>query len=154
MNLIIERAHVWAASLDDQPNGLAQVLEILKAAGADLDFIIARRTAEQPGKGVVFITPLRGDKEIAAASELGFGLANSIHSVRIQGQNQPGLAADITQTLASANINLRGLSAAELVTRFVMYIGFDSEADADKAVGVLQSRWRPFELDWALSATS
>ena len=152
MNLIIERTHVWAASLDDQPRGLAQVLGNLKAAGADLDFIIARRTAEAPGKGVVFVTPLRGDKEIAAAADMGFSLANSIHSVRVQGQNQPGLAADITEILAAANINLRGLSVAELVTRFVMYIGFDCEADADKAVGVLQQHWQPFDLAWAQCA--
>jgi len=152
MNMIIERAHVWVASLDDQPGGLAEVLQPLKGAGADLDFIIARRTAEQPGKGVVFVTPLRSDREIAAAADLGFNLANSIHSVRVQGQNRAGLAADLVQTLATAGLGVRGLSAAELGTRFVMYIGFDSEADADQALRVLQHQWGSFTPEWEESA--
>lgn len=137
MNVIIERAYVWAATLEDQPGGLAAILQPLKDAGADLDFVIARRTPEQPGKGVVFVTPLRGNREIAAAAEAGFNLSSSIHSVRVQGANEPGLVARLAQTLAEARINLRGVSAAELGTRFVMYIGFDSEADADRAVAVL-----------------
>ena len=152
MNMIIERAHVWVASLDDQPGGLAEVLQPLKGAGADLDFIIARRTAEQPGKGVVFVTPLRSDREIAAAADLGFNLANSIHSVRVQGQNRAGLAADLVQTLATAGLGVRGLSAAELGTRFVMYVGFDSEADADQALRVLQHEWGSFTPAWEESA--
>ena len=41
--------------------------------------------------------------------------------------------------LARAEINLRGFSAAVLGTRFVAYIGFDSEADAEKAADVLSS---------------
>jgi len=138
MNLIVERSHVWVAGYQDSPSGLAQVLGILRDAGADLDFILARRDAEHPGRGVVFVTPLRGDHEVAAAAEAGFCVANSIHSVRIQGQNEPGLAAVIAQKLADADICARGMSAAELGTRFVMYIGFNDEADAERAVEVLQ----------------
>jgi len=152
MNLIIERADVWASSLDDQPGGLAQVLKPLKDSGADLDFIIARRSPEEPGKGVVFVTPLRGDKEVAAAAEAGFNVANSIHSVRVQGHNEPGLAADLAQCLAEANINMRGFSAAELGTRFVLYIGLDSEADADRTVKTLQRASTRVEMEPAKHA--
>lgn len=141
MNLIIERADVWSASVDDSPGGMVGVLEPLKEVGADFDLIIGRRSPEAPGKGVVFVTPLRGDKEIAAAASAGFNIARSIHSVRIQGHNRAGLAADIAECLASADINLKGFSAAELGTRFVMYLGLDSEADADKTVSVLQQHW-------------
>jgi hypothetical protein len=138
MELMVERVDVWAASIKDQPGGLAQVLEALHAEGADLDFILARRAADKPGTGVVFVTPLRGDKEIAAATELGFNVTHSVHSVRVEGSNQPGLAARVTKLLADARINVRGLSAAVLGTRFILYLGLDSEADADKALGVLQ----------------
>ncbi|MHC5145452.1 MAG: ACT domain-containing protein, partial [Planctomycetota bacterium] len=64
MSLIIEHVDVWAASLKDKPGSLARMLAGLRDAGADLDFIIARRAPEAPGTGVVFVTPLRGDKEI------------------------------------------------------------------------------------------
>jgi hypothetical protein len=137
VNLIVERADVWAAPLQDCPGGLADVLETLKDAGADLDFIVARRDSKEPGKGVAFVTPLRGDAEVAAAAEVGFNVANSIHSVRIEGANERGLAAELVRRLADEGINLRSLSAAELGARFVMYIGFDTEQDAKKAVALL-----------------
>jgi predicted amino acid-binding ACT domain protein len=117
-----------------------------------LDFIIARRRNESSGKAVVFVTPLRGDREIAAAAEAGFNVADSIHSVRIQGQNQPGLAAEITGKLARHDINIRGLSAAELGTRFVMYVGLDTEEDAERAASILQEYWGASETGWHKNA--
>jgi len=152
MNLIIERADVWAARLDDRSGGLADLLKPLKDVGADFDFIIARRSAEDPGKGVVFVTPLRGEREVGVAAEVGFNVASSIHSVRIQGQNQPGVAADIAEILAKGGLTMRGFSAAELGTRFVMFIGMDSEADADNAVEVLRQECQLEEFSFEESA--
>ena len=138
MDLIVKRVDVWAAPIKDQSGGLAIVLKGLKEAGADLDFVIARRTPEDPGKGVVFVTPLQGDREIATAANLGFNVTRSVHSVRVDGDNRPGLAADVTKTLADAGITLRGFSAAVIGPRFIFYIGFDSKDDAKKAVELLQ----------------
>jgi hypothetical protein len=62
----VEHVDVWAATIEDRPGYLAHVLAELREAGADLHFIIARRA--EAGKGVVFVTPLRGDREIAITS--------------------------------------------------------------------------------------
>ena len=62
---------VWSAGIDDKPGGLAKVLSGLRDAGADLDFVIARRAPDKPGNGVVFVTPLRGDAEIACGHYAG-----------------------------------------------------------------------------------
>ena len=102
MELMVERVEVWAASMKDRPGSLAPLLSGLREAGADLDFIIARRTAEKPGTGVVFVTPLRGDREIAAATVLGFAVTKNLQSVRVEGENKPGAAAEITGKLAAA----------------------------------------------------
>lgn len=67
MELNVEIVDVWAASIRDELGGVGYVLTGLREAGADLDFVVARRTAESPGEGVVFVTPLRGDREVAAA---------------------------------------------------------------------------------------
>ncbi len=138
MDLIVERVNVWAASVRDKAGGLSQLLAGLRDAGADLDFVIARRTPEKPGMGVVFVTPLRGDREVAAAASLGFNVTKSVHSVRIVGDNRPGVAAEVTEKLTAAGINLRGFSAAVIGPRFIFYIGLDSAADAAKAVNILQ----------------
>lgn len=138
MNLIVERADVWVASIKDDAGGLAKVLAGLREVGADLDFILARRAPDRPGTGVVFLTPLRGDKEVNAAATLGFNVVSSVKSLRVEGDNQPGIAAEMTQKIAAAGISLRGLSAAVSGTRFIAYLGFDSAQDAAKAAKVLQ----------------
>ena len=137
-NVIAERVDVWVAGIKDQPGGLATVLSGLRDAGADLELIIARRAAEEPGAGVVFLAPLRGDEEVSAAGMLGFNATSSVHSVRVEGDNEPGVASEVTERLAAAGVNLRGLTAAVMGTRFIMYIGLDSAADAGKVIDLLQ----------------
>lgn len=138
MDAIVERAEVWVASMEDKPGGLASKLAALADAGADLGFLIARRSPEKPGTGVVFATPLRADAETAAAADVGFTLASSLHSVRIEGDNKPGVGSQLTATLADAGINLRGLSAAVIGARFVAHLAFDTADDSDKAMALLK----------------
>jgi hypothetical protein len=116
------------------------VLTALSKAGADLDFVIARRSPERPGEGVVFVTPIRGDAEIAAAGTLGFNLTSSIHTVRVQGLNKPGAAASIAERLGEEGINVRGFSAAVFGSRFIAYVSFDRPEDAEKAMSILQRK--------------
>jgi hypothetical protein len=137
MALVVERVDVWAATIQDRPGGLADVLVALREAGADLEFIIARRAPEKPGTGVVFVTPLRGDREIGAAAQLGFNVTHSLHSVRVMGPDRPGIAAELTQKLADGGISLRGFSASVIGTQFVAYLAVDSLDDANKGIEIL-----------------
>jgi hypothetical protein len=138
MDLLVEREEVWAASVDETPGALAATLSTLTGAGADLDFLIVRRAPEKPGTGVVFVTPLRGDREIRAATGVGFSVTQRLHSVRVEGANEPGVAAKLTKAIGDAGIKLRGMSAAALGTRFVAHFGVDS-ADDERAVVKLLS---------------
>ena len=138
MDLILEQADGWAASIQDRPGGIAEVLGALRDAGADLQFIIARRAPEKPGTGVLFVTPLQGDREIRVAAQVGFNVTHTLHSVRIMGRDQPGIAAEITQKLADAGINLRGFSASVIGSQFVAYVGVDSQQEADRVVAALK----------------
>jgi len=138
MNLIAEQEEVWVASLEDTPGALGNKLATLADAGADLGFVIARRAPNKPGTGVVFVTPLRGDREIEAATEEGFNVSSHLHSVRVEGQNEPGLAARLTQKVGQAGLNLRGFSGAVIGTQFVLHLAFDTEEMANKALAVLR----------------
>lgn len=138
MDILVERVDVWAASITDKPGGLAGVLATLREAGADLQFIIARRAPEKPGTGVVFVTPLQGDREIRAAAVAGFNVTHSLHSIRIMGPDRPGIAAEMTQRLAEEGINLRGFAASVIGRQFVAYVAMDSLEDADKAMEILK----------------
>ncbi len=137
MDVLVERVDVWAASIPDRPGGLADALAALRDAGADLQFIVARRT-EEAGKGIVFVTPLQGDKEVRAAAQVGFNVTHSLHSLRVVGPDRPGAAADLAQQLAVAGINLRGFSASVLGRQYVAFLALDSEADAAKAEAILK----------------
>jgi hypothetical protein len=138
MALKVTRADVWATSIQDQPGGLAGKLAALAKAGAQLEFVIARRAPEKPGTGVVFLTPLKGAAQLKAAKQAGFAKTQSLHSLRIEGRDQPGLGARMTQVLAEAGINVRGLSAAAIGPRCVMHLALDSTPDAAKATRLLK----------------
>jgi hypothetical protein len=138
MDLIVEKEDVWIASLEDKPGALAGKLTALADAGADLDSVIARRSPERPGMGVVFVTPLRGDAELKAASEVGFSAINRLHSVRVEGENQAGIAGKITDKLARRGINLRGFSGTVIGKRFVLHLAFDTLEHQEKAMQVIK----------------
>ena len=138
MDLIVEKEDVWIATLEDKPGALATKLTALAEAGADLDFVIARRSPERPGMGVVFVTPLSGDAELKAATAIGFSAINRLHSVRVEGVNEPGIGGTITNQLATAGINIRGFSGAVIGTRFVLHLAFDTSQDQEKAIQVIK----------------
>jgi len=139
MALKITKTDVWAVEIQDQPGGLAKVMQAIGAAGADLQCVIARRQPDKPGTGVVFVSPLTGDKVRAAATAAGFRETQRVASLRVEGPDRPGLGAQMTQAIGNAGVNLRGISALALGRKFVAFLGFDSAADADKAAAVLEA---------------
>ena len=134
MKLEVVREDVWAAGIEDRPGGLAEKLEVLAQAGVNLEFVIARRSPEKPGTGVVFVTPVKGAQQVKAARQAGFDKTASLHAVAIAATDKPGLAAKLTRYLAEAGINLSGFSAAAIGRRATFHLAFDSAADANKAM--------------------
>ena len=71
MALKSTKAEVWAVSIDDRSGGVADKLEPLAKAGANFEMVFARRTPENPDKGMLFVTPVKGAKVTRAAREAG-----------------------------------------------------------------------------------
>jgi len=134
----VSRVDIWVGSIKDRPGGLAEKLCALADAGAQLEYVMARRAPEKPGTGVLFLAPLRGAKQLAAAKKARLRKSKSIFAVRIEGPDRPGLGACITGALADKGINLRGLSAGVIGRRFVVWLALDSSADAAEAVRALK----------------
>ena len=137
MALKATKAEVWVATIEDRPGGVAEKLEALAKAGASLEMALARRT-EVPGKGVLFVTPVKGAKATRAAQEAGFAKPANIHSVRIEGADKPGLGSKMARALASAGISFRGISAVAIGRKFVSYLACDSAEDAARAIAALK----------------
>jgi len=138
MALKASRHDIWMAVIDDRAGGAAEKLEALAAAGASLEVVLARRTPEHPGQGVLFASPVEGKKVMAAAEHAGFHRAENIHSVRIEGTDKPGLGAKIARTLAEAGVSFRGMNGMAMGRSFLSFIAVDSADDAAKAVKALR----------------
>jgi len=138
MLLEVKQVDVWKAELEDRPGALAEKLAAVRRAGADLDFIIARRRYDKPGTGVVYLAKLEGEAQTEAAREAGLAIRQGPVVLHVQGQDEPGSAARLTRALADENINLRGLSGARIGRQCILYVGVESQAEADKAANVIR----------------
>ncbi|MFP4055435.1 MAG: ACT domain-containing protein [Candidatus Brocadiia bacterium] len=138
MALQVDRVDTWAASIEDRPGAAGEKLSALADAGINLEFVIARRTPERKGEGVMFVTPIKGAAQARAARKAGFQKTRSLHTVRIEGPDKKGRGAEITQALAEKGINLRGLSAAAIGRKFVAHVALDESKDATRVVRLLR----------------
>jgi hypothetical protein len=139
MSLKVTKVDVWSGEIQDQPGGLAGVLRQLAGASANLEMVVARRQPDRPGTGIVFLAPVKGRKITEAAAVAGLSPATGVAALRVEGTDRPGLGAKMTGAIADAGINLRGLSAAVLGSRFVDYMAFDSAEDAEKAAKAIKA---------------
>jgi hypothetical protein len=129
---------VWTATIDDRAGGAADILEKLAAAKVNLEMVFARRTPEQPGKGLMIVGPIRGKKAEQAALAAGLGKNSMLHGLRLEGGDKPGLGAKITRALGNAGISFRGLTAHAIGKKFICNIALDSAGDAARAAAVLK----------------
>jgi len=138
MKLEVTRVQVWIASMKDTPGSLAGKLAAIADAGADVDFVFARRSPERPGTGVVFVAPIKGAKQIKAAKKARFKKAKRLFTICVTGPNKAGLGAAITDAIAAADITMQGFSAHVMGRKFVLHIAFDSADAATKAARIIR----------------
>ena len=138
MAVEVSKIDVWSGEVADRAGGLADKIEAVAEAGANLEFVITRPAPNQPGTSLVFMAPLRGLAQARVAKAAGLAKAPNVFTLRLEGPNQPGLGAKITRTVADAGINMRGLSGTALGRRCAVYLAFDNSADANKAHRILK----------------
>jgi len=143
MAIKITKVDVWAVEIADQPGGLARVLEALAEVGMSVECCIARRRADRPGEGLIFVAPVKGKRAQDAARSVGLRPADNLATLRVEGADRKGAGADITVAIANAGLNVRGLTAAVMGGKYVTYIGFDTPADADRAATAVKTMTKP-----------
>jgi hypothetical protein len=139
MAYAVKKLEVWTGEITDKVGGLASKLEPLAQSGVDLQFLVARRQPDRPGRGLVFLSGLSGAKGTKAAAAAGLAKARDVVALRVEGPNKAGAAYQITCRLADAGINLRGVSAGVMGKKFQLFLAFDNAADADKAARSLRA---------------
>lgn len=126
----IEKIVIWSAEVEDRPGATTDLFKTLAGAGTDITFALARRQPDKPGTGILFVSP--------GSPQTGFVRRSDAAGVRVEGDNKPGVGEKLTQALASANLNLRAISAHVVGKTFSVVFAFDNDVDADKGVEALK----------------
>jgi len=140
MPFAISRVEIWAGEIEDRPGQLAQQLECLARAGANLESVILRPAAPLSGTGVLFVAPLVGEEQERAARHIGLRETRSIRAVRVEGPDRPGLIAHLARLLADAGLNINGLSSGVAAGNGVHYLRFNTEEAAERAAALLREK--------------
>ena len=137
MRFRLDRVQVWAGEVEDRAGGVASKLAALANAGANLQFVFTQRRPDPPGGGIIFVAPISGADQQKASRAAGLHEVHDPVVLRVEGDNEAGLAHRLTQQWALAGISFQGLTMAVMNGRFVGYAMFDTVADSNKAATIL-----------------
>jgi hypothetical protein len=137
MAITVKNISLWRKEVENESGVLAQTLEPLAKAGADLHVVMGYRYPGDETKAVVELYPISSKKSIAAAQQAGLNVS-SIPTLLIEGDNKPGLGSAITQAIADAGVNLSFLVAQVIGRKYSAVIGFTSDEDVEKATAVIK----------------
>ena len=88
-------------------------------------------------KAAIELYPVSGKKITTAATGTGLA-ASGIPTLLVEGDNKPGLAHKVTQTIAEAGVDLSFFVAQAIGRRYSAVIGFANDADAKKAAALIK----------------
>ena len=137
MSFKMQRVHVFHAEVEDKPGGISGTLKRLAEAGAHLEYVYSQRSETKPGMGDLYVAPLHGTSELAAARQSGMHEVGEPIVMRVSGDDKLGLSGRLTQAWEMAGINLHGLVMSVIGHKFVGYATFDSVSDANRAATIL-----------------
>jgi hypothetical protein len=88
-------------------------------------------------RAILFLAPIKGKEQVAAAREAFIRPRPDVVGVQVQGPNRVGGNFKLTAAIAHANLTARALVTTVNGDRFTAVFAFNSEADANEAVKVL-----------------
>jgi hypothetical protein len=142
MAIAVKKVVLWRKEIENRPGALADVLEPLAAGGADLKVVMGYRFPGAEARGAVELYPVSGKKMIQAAQGAGLS-ASTLPTLLIEGDDKAGLGHAIADGLARARINVSYALAQVVGRKFVALLGFETDADASKASGIIKKASAP-----------
>jgi len=137
MPLKVKRITLWRKELANQVGTLAETLDPLARAGADLQVVMGYCYPGDRTRAAVELFPVSTKKATAAAQGAGLAAAG-VPALHVEGDNRAGVGHAITRALADAGVNLDFLVAQVIGRKFSLVLGFESDADAQKAVALIK----------------
>jgi len=137
MPVKVKKITLWRKELENRPGTLAEALEPFGKAGADLQVVMGYCYPGDRSKAAVELFPVASKKPTAAAQSAGLAPAG-IPALHVEGDNRAGLGHAITRALADAGVNLDFLVAQVIGRKYSAVLGFENDADANKAVTLIK----------------
>lgn len=136
MAVSVKTITLWRREVDNKSGALAQTLEPLARAGADLSVLMGYRNPQQ-STATIELYPISGKRAKAAAEAAGLSAA-TIPTLLVEGDNRAGQAHAASKAIAEAGINLAFFLAQVIGRKYSAVLGFENEADAKRAASLIK----------------
>lgn len=137
MAVKVKRITLWRKELENRAGTLADTLEPVARAGADLQVVMGYCYPGDRTRAAVELFPIASKKATGAAQGAGLAAAG-IPALYVEGNNRPGMGSAITRGLADSGINLDFLVAQVIGRKFTAVFGFENDADANRAGALIK----------------
>jgi hypothetical protein len=138
MALTVKKVTLWRAEVAHQAGRLADILEPLAKAGANLRVVMGYAFPSAPGGAAIEVSPISGKKVTAAATAVGLS-PSPIACLLVEGNDRLGLGADMARVIGRAGLNISFLMAETVGRKFSALFGFESEGDANAAAKAIKA---------------
>src|SRR2546427_9491764 len=121
--LTVKTVQLWILIGADRKGMVADALEPLVEAGANLQIVMGYRFPGELDRAAVEVFPVDGPTQEAAARRLGFELSDT-PCLRVEGDDRKGLGAQMARALSDAGISMAFLMAQTVGRKFAAALGF------------------------------
>jgi|SRR5713226_2643622 len=137
MPVTVKSISLWRKEVENQVGVLAQTLEPVSKAGANLRVLMGYRYPGDATKAAIELYPIEGNKVTAGAAGAGLA-ASSIPTLLVEGDDKPGLGQAIAEAISGARVNMTFFVAQAIGRKFSAVLGFETEADAKTAAPLIK----------------
>ena len=141
-DMTVKNVQLWSLHGANRKGMLADVLEPLAAAGANLRVVMGYRHTGELERATVEVFPVEGAAVEAVARKAGFAPSETA-CILVEGTDRKGLGAQISRSLSDAGISMAFLMEETVGRKFSAVIGFASREDAAAAAKTIQGLPRP-----------
>ena len=141
MAVTVKKVALWRTEVAHEPGVLANVLEPLAQAGANLRVVMGYGMGES-GRAAIEVFPISGKRATATAGAAGLS-ASSIPCLLVEGDDRPGLGADMARAIANTGVNIQFLIAETIGRKFSAVFGLQTDAEAAAATKAIKAASKP-----------
>jgi hypothetical protein len=141
MPVTVKSISLWRKEVVNQVGVLAETLEPVSKADANLRVLMGYRYPGDATKAAIELYPIQGKRVTAAATQAGL-VASSIPTLTVEGDDKPGLGQAIAEAISGARVNMTFFVAQTIGRKFSAVLGFETEADAKTAAPLIKKAAR------------